>query len=52
MLLFLTILMSESLASRLFFRLVKSENVADAFGELVITGGLFQTILWVLYAHT
>ena len=55
MLLALTIIMSASLASRMFFTLAKESadgELIKAFSTFVIDGGLYQTILGILYAHT
>lgn len=55
MLLALAIIMAVSLACRMFFSIFKQcylDNPIGAFTTLLIDGGLYQTTLWVLYAHT
>lgn len=55
MLLTLAIIMSVSLACRMFFSILRQfnlDNPIGAFTTLLIDGGLYQTTLWVLYAHT
>lgn len=55
MLLALAIIMSVSLASRMIFTILKelyNDNPIGAFTTILIDGGLYQTTLWVLYAHT
>ena len=55
MLLALAIIMSASLASRMFITIMKQSYEGNASGVLatiVVEGGLYQTTLWVLWAHT
>ena len=51
----LAIIMSALLATRMVGRLfagVVKEDAIDVLCTLLIEGALFQSILWILYAHT
>ena len=55
MLLALAIIMSASLASRMFISIMKQSyegNASGVFATILIEGGLYQSTLWILWAHT
>jgi hypothetical protein len=55
MLLALTIIMSFSLASRMFVHIFKEAHAGNpiaVISTIMIDGGVYQPILWILYAHT